>query len=126
MVGDNRFGRGTGQEWLGGVVDVLQVAAKEQGVFARAVKVIVEPGDERVVIEFDGSAEAVAGIVIAVAHGKIIRDQIGESVVEISQHVRIGAGHDPGIGQRRHRIHSRDLLRRQSKISSRNRIGSVA
>src|SRR4030088_954959 len=92
VIGHDRFGSGSAQEWLGRVIDVLQVATPEQSVLAGGVEVIVESGNEGGVIQLDRSAEAVAGIVQAVTNGKVVGDQVSESLIEVVEHDGIGSG----------------------------------
>src|SRR6516225_2341792 len=54
--------RGTGQEGSLRIVQILQCAAPEKIVLPIATQVIVEPGDEGVVVQTDGGAEPEAGV----------------------------------------------------------------
>src|SRR4029077_17260624 len=67
------------------VVEILQRATPEHRVFSVRCQVIVEPGDNRVVVETDRSPEAEAGIVQAVPNRSIVRIEFprAECLVEI-------------------------------------------
>lgn len=79
MVSQSLFGQSAGEEWLLGVVDILQSTTPEQGVLASIIEVIVESCDEGVVVKTHGGAEAVAGIVQTVTDREIVGGEIAEN-----------------------------------------------
>src|SRR5207245_2043462 len=66
--------------------------------FADGIEVVVEPGDEGVVVGLDRSPKTVAGIVQPIADGKIIGDEVPKSLIEIAKHhwIRAAAGIETG------------------------------
>ena len=91
MVGDGLFRRRPRQEGSLRVVYVLQASPPEQTVFAVRREVIVEPGNESVVVQLDGSSEAISRVIQPVADRAVIRFELAgaECLVEISGMTRI-------------------------------------
>src|SRR5579864_195722 len=93
VVVENLFGNASRHEGLLRIVQVLQRTAPEQAVLARSIEMVVELDDECVVVEAHRVAEAVRGIIQAVARREIVCHQVAKGLVEIIQHD--GTGPDP-------------------------------
>src|SRR2546428_4848628 len=75
------------QEGLLWVEYILQSAAPKQSVLAIRGDVVIEAGDESVVIEPDGSAETKAHVVKAIAHKAVVAAQSRVSLLEEAVHI---------------------------------------
>ena len=87
VVYEGLLGRRPRQEGFLWVEYVLQSAAPKQSVLAISSKVVVEAGNEDVVIESDGCAETEAHVVKAIAYGDVVTTESRVGLLEVGVHV---------------------------------------
>src|SRR4030081_1780489 len=94
VVCDNLFRWGSWQERCLRVEYVLQAAPPEQGVIAVGSEVIIQSGDESIVIQADGGSETKARIIQTVADRAVIGYKLSgaEGLVEIAGVARVFDG----------------------------------
>src|SRR5262249_19224895 len=82
-------GWGCGEKWLLRIKDVLQSPSPENCVLAVRRQVIIQAGNESIVVEADRGTKAEPNIVETVADGEVVSAQAGICFLKILEHVRV-------------------------------------